>query len=726
MNLDWKIGLSDTPSLACAEYFKGSVPGCAILDYKEAKNLPEINYGTNFKAYHFLEKKYIHYKTTAKIEKGGKHPFFVLEQCDYQYELYINGTLILAHEGLNGKHVIDLKTYEGSEISIDILFSPPPMCDDTGSRTAARKVVKPAVSYEWDWHPRLIPIGIYKKADVEYHDSDFLYDMVVSYELTDALDEALVSVTFKSMQPVKKVTLNLQDGSNTAFTVTKESPTDNKIEFSLKNPKLWYPNGYGKPELYTLQLCTESDILEKQIGFRQVRLVMNEGAWRAGDWSFPKTRAPFPITLVVNGLKIFGKGANFVNPDIFLSSMNKEKYRELIQFAVDANMNLLRCWGGAPVDLDAFFEACNELGIMVWQEFPLACNDYPDEKHYINTLKVEAENILDRLSGFPCVCMLCGGNELFNEWSGMNDQSHALRLLNSLCFEHERNIPFLATSPLFGMGHGHYRNVEKSGLETITTLVHSNFTAYTEFGCPGASEPDYIRSFMSEEEFQAFSRSKDSPWSAHHAFHAWDSEETWLSAFEVDFYFGGHDSVEDLCEKSAMVQSICYKAYYEEMRKHAPYCTMALCWCYNEPWPSAANNSLLNFPALPKKAYYSVKDALRPRMTSLRAEKLLWLTGETFTGELWMLNDSLEDIAPKKIRASVTINGVKRELLTWEFEGVQAGKNLQGPSVSFVTEPCGQFTITLECGEDASLNSAYTLFNRDTQKITYKPGTNNI
>jgi len=96
------------------------------------------------------------------------------------------------------------------------------------------------------------------------------------------------------------------------------------------------------------------------------------------------------------------------------------------------------------------------MGIMVWQEFPLSCNDYPDDASYLNLLKNEATAIIRRIRKHPSLMLWCGGNELFNSWSGMTDQSLALRMLNALCYELDRNTPYIPTSPLFGIAHGNY------------------------------------------------------------------------------------------------------------------------------------------------------------------------------------------------------------------------------------------------------------------------------
>jgi beta-mannosidase len=137
------------------------------------------------------------------------------------------------------------------------------------------------------------------------------------------------------------------------------------------------------------------------------------------------------------------------------------------------------------VNKDSFFELCDQMGIMVWQEFPLACNDYPDDPSYLSVLRKEATSIVKRLHNHPCLVIWSGGNELFNSWSGMNDQSLALRWLNSICLGYSPEIPFIPTSPLMGVGHGHYIFYDKNKDEDVFQMMNrSHYTALTEYGMP--------------------------------------------------------------------------------------------------------------------------------------------------------------------------------------------------------------------------------------------------
>ena len=163
-------------------------------------------------------------------------------------------------------------------------------------------------------------------------------------------------------------------------------------------------------------------------------------------------------------------------------------------------MNLIRCWGGAVVPPEAFHDACDELGLMVWQDFPLGCNRYEGTPEYLAVLDQESRSIIRRLRTHPSLAVWCGGNELFNAWSGMTDQDLAIRLLNRNCYDLDPERPFLPTAPVAGMAHGHYVFRDRRGDEVFQIIARASATAYTEFGCPAPADAEVLRETLPEEE----------------------------------------------------------------------------------------------------------------------------------------------------------------------------------------------------------------------------------
>ncbi|MGM9625734.1 MAG: glycoside hydrolase family 2 TIM barrel-domain containing protein [Eubacteriales bacterium] len=459
---------------------------------------------------------------------------------------------------------------------------------------------------------------------------------------------------------------------NVVYTGTNASCT-------LENIRLWWCVGQGDAYLYRWTAKNAEHEVSGRIGFRTVKLVMNGGGADHEPLGFPKSRYPAPITIELNGRRIFAKGSNWVNPDLFFGRITEAQYRELLVAAKEANMNILRLWGGSGLKKKEFYEICDELGIMLWQEFMLACNNYVGTPAYLKILEQEATAVIRELRCHPSIVLWCGGNELFNDWSCMDDQSHALRLLNKLCYEHDFERPFIMTSPLFGMKHGCY--VFDDGNQQVYKMFQNGHgTAYSEFGVPSTASVENLKKIIPEDELFPIERTES--WVYHHAFGAW-GEERWLCLDVVRKYFGEPSCIEDVVNATQWLQCEGYKAIFEEARRQWPYCSMAINWCFNEPWITAANNALFTYPAEKKPAYYAVRDSLRSTVASARLPKFDWRAGEEFSFELWYLNDAPEAVSDT-IRASVTIGSRTYDLACWETGNVSANTNKQGETVRMV------------------------------------------
>lgn len=720
----WKVGHTNHPDVFPKEMFPATVPGCAQLDYAKAKNLPSYLEDDNYKLYTWMEDVYWIYQTTLDFSATSHQAAtLVLAGVDYQCAVRIDGEIIAENEGMFTPVVCDVSQYAGRPHDLEVVIYPVPKADDSGTRSQASRCCKPAACYGWDWHPRFVTVGLYDKAYLKIRDKCCVTHLDVSYTLSDTLDRCQVLGKVGVLAD-GTVCLQLLDGDRVVCEESRFCVAGNhEFLLAVDAPKLWHPVGYGTQAMYTLRAFTVGadntivDELTRKIGFRRSRLVMNAGSWDEPD-GFPKSRSDSPATLELNGHRIFAKGSNWVNAHVAPGVVTDADYEELLKLVRDANMNILRIWGGGFVNHEKFYDLCDELGIMVWQEFPLACNEYPDDDHYLSTLEREATSIVRRLRTHPCLVMWCGGNELFNNWSWMTEQHHALRLLDKICYTEDRFTPFIMTSPLNGMAHGHYCNYDENiEEEFITSLVRSHNTAYTEFGCPGASDPEYIRQYISSDNY-ADCTENNGAWTAHHAFGVWYIE-AWLRRPEVNYFFGGFSNTDDLCKKMQFLQTMCYRSYFEEMRKQWPHCAMALNWCFNEPWPTVANNSLLSWPAIPKPSYYAVQSALRPQLASLRIDRHLWWAGEHFHGEVWVLNDSLQAMENASVTVSYRIgNGTMTEWGMLRIPPVAPQHNHLCGTISFPIPQdfTGKIYLKLSVEDHPEMDSDYTYLCRAKTK----------
>lgn len=733
---NWSLCHSDSIDGVRSKIISATVPGAAGLDYARAEKYPDYNFSKNYENFLWMEDKYFAYQTDLNFNLvDGEYAYLVFEGIDYEFDIKINGDLLIHKEGMFTPTKIDVSAYNGKKSLLEVVVYPIPKLKNArrkGTRDEAASSCKPASSYSWDWHPRLVPSGIWKPAYLEIHKSAPTA-IDASYRLSDDLKKAYINTkTYTVGSSNAKIELISPSGS-IVFTkeITFSDSETLDVDFTLENPLLWYPVGYGEHPIYTLAVYNLEKRVERKIGFRRVKLLRNFDDTNPTEKSFPKGRYSAPATIEINGAKVFAKGSNMVNVEIFPALMTKERYEGLLKLVSDANMNIVRMWGGGFINHECFYDICDSYGIMVWQEFMLSCNIHPDDDKYLSVLKNEATHIIKTLRTHPAIVLWCGGNELFNSWSGMTDQSHPLRMLNSLCYELDRFTPFNATSPLEGMGHGTYHTLferhkakaDTAGLgaeidcdineEFITVLTKSSFTAYTEFGSSGGATPEYIKKYiMSEEDYNAISENHP-VWRAHHAFGAWNSN-SWLRPNEIEYYFGSYENTDDLMEKSLFVQSISYKALFEEMRKQWPHCSMAINWDFNEPWPCAAGNSLVNWPCEPKPAYYAVKDALRPTLVSIRTGKNRFTPGETLNAEVFLLNDSPNVYVDLEITAYLSMDGSDKKLATFSLSECTARSNVKVGdfSINIDHDIDTIFTIKLEVKNHPELNSIYQLINK--------------
>jgi beta-mannosidase len=688
-----------------SDWIPATVPGAVQLDWARAHELPELNFGQNFHAYDGLEDSYWLYSTTIpSVPRSPENPlFFTCGGVDYSCQVRIGGALILSHSGMVSPFDIDVSHAEaGAELQV-LVFPAPKRHGAPDDRSQVNQVTKPAVSYGWDWHPRLIPLGICDETGFELRRQAHIRHVDFAYALAEDFSEAEITVTVEATHASCGFRWRLRNREGDAV-LESDSPMAR-----LRSPRLWWTHDHGEPCLYVLEVDLDGgDRFRGHVGFRRVRLVMHEGAWDTSS-SFPVSRNLPPIALELNGLVIFAKGSNWVCPDIFHGRVDAETYCPLLGLARDAHFNLLRCWGGAAAPKEAFFDGCDALGLLAWQEFPLACNLYPDDATYLALLDQESRALIRRVRQHPCLGIWSGGNELFNAWSRMTDQSLPLRLLNRNCFDLDPQTPFLPTAPLEGMGHGDYRFRDEKGRDIFEIFQAARNTAYTEFGCPGLAPIESLRATIPADEL--WPPRPNTSWQAHHAFGAWESEAaTWLCLPTIEHYFGHAGSLEELVAQSSLLQGEGYKSVFEEARRQQPRCSMALNWCFNEPWPAAANNSIISWPAVPKPGYFEVRAACRPVLASARIPHFQWAGGDEFSAELWMLNDS-DDASPAgEIEAFILFGSRRQEMGSWTFANVGKGRNLRGPLLRALlpTDRPGLFQLRLHVKGRPDLDSTYS------------------
>jgi len=622
------------------------VPGAVQRDWQRACGWPDPHVAPHPETYGWMEDVWWIYRARLPAAEAGASEEIVFRAggIDYAFEVLLNGSLLLAGEGMFTPISIPLGARVAAGESLEIRIAPVPKATGESGRAQARESCKPACAYGWDWHPRLVPSGIWRACSLRVEPLDRIEALCPRASVAEDLASATVypgiGCVGGGAQQIEIRVID-PDGSVVAHRETDAASADAPIH--VPDPRLWWPAGHGTQARYTLQVRLRGadgklrDERATRFGLRRLRLVMNEGAWESPA-VFPKSRSAAPATLEINQRRIFAKGANWIPPRLFPGEITDADYTRLVTLAAEANFNILRVWGGGIVPPEHFYDLCDELGIMVIQEFPLACNDYPDKPAYLEVLEREADSIIRRLRRFPSLVLWSGGNELLNSWSGMTDQSQALRLLNARCLALDPERPFVPAMPVEGMGHGPYTYIERErGLEVGGLVEAAANTAYTEFGQPGAAPLECLERMIPPEE--RFPPRPGTAWERHHGLNAF-YPESWLSANILEHQFGGPArDLAELVERSQWLQAFGYRMIFEGVRRQWPRASMAINWCFNEVWPCAANNSLLAWPDVAKPAYHAVREACRPTLLAAAVGRFAWSPGENFRCRISLLND---------------------------------------------------------------------------------------
>ncbi|MFP4353421.1 MAG: glycoside hydrolase family 2 protein, partial [Puniceicoccaceae bacterium] len=718
LNLAWRLTWRDRPDGPDHEWVEALVPGAVQRDWQRHFDLPDPHTAIHPETYGWMEDVWWIYRAELPALQAaeGEEIVFRAEGIDYAFEVFRDDRLLLRGEGMFAPVRVPLGRGIGEGETLEVRIAPVPKAAGETGRAEARRSCKPACAYGWDWHPRLIPSGIWRPCMLRAEARDRIEGLYPRTEVSENLATATIhpGIECAGGGP-RRLAIDVIDPEGAVVAQRETDGEGANAPIELADPQLWWPAGHGDQPRYTIRVRLLDaggglrDEKESRFGLRRLRLVMNTGAWDSPAL-FPKSRSAAPATFEINGRRIFAKGSNWIPPRLFPGEIDDRDYDRLVELAAEAHFNILRVWGGGIVPPVHFFERCDERGIMVIQEFPLACNDYPDDPAYLEVLRSEADSIIRRLRRFPSLVLWSGGNELFNSWSGMTDQSRALRLLNARCLELDPDRPFVPTMPVEGMGHGPYTYIERErGLEVGPLVEASANTACTEFGQPGAAPLECLERILPPEE--RFPPRPGTAWERHHGLKAF-YPESWLSENILEHQFGGPArDLRELVERSQWLQSFGYRMLFEGVRRQWPKASMAINWCFNEVWPCAANNSLLAWPDIPKPAYHAVREACRPTLLAAALERFVWQPGEPFHCRLSLLNDAPEARAATGVTVELASAGKRLSLLDGLSLRAEALRNSAPVEVEGRLPAHWQsdsFELVLRSGE-AAFDSRYRL-----------------
>ncbi len=638
---DWKFRQVGTEN-----WMNASVPGTVHTDLLANQKIPDPFLERNELLVQWIDTVDWEYQTrfVFKPKENVQKAYLVFEGLDTYGDVYLNDSLILVANNMFRSWKVEcLSLLKKGNNSLTIKFS----SAVTKGKAEARKLPytlpgdekvftrKAGYHYGWDWGSRFVTCGIWQPVKLVLQTGilEVVDHHLVQTELTDqqAILQLNTSLTAKENTPVTirvfdNVSNTLLGTSQYQVTGTSSLPT----VVTIKNPKRWWCNGYGDPHLYSLRIEVENKtnadkiIAFKKIGLRTIELVQEPDS--LGKSFYFK----------LNGKSIFIKGANYIPPDNFLPRVSTSAYQELVKKARNANMNMLRVWGGGVYAADAFYEACDEQGILVWQDFMFACVMYPGDEAFIENVRVEAEQQIKRLRHHASIALWCGNNEVseaWHNWGWQKQYAYSKKDSASIWQDYlhlfEEVLPkevntqdpsrsYWPSSPQHGWGRkqsmlegdSHYWGVWW-GLQPFDVYNQKVGRFMSEYGFQGMPSSSLFKSITAEKEISLHSFAV-----LHHQKHP--------TGFQtIDHYLQqSHNKpqmFEDYRYVSQLVQAEGMKVAIEAHRRSQPYCMGTLYWQLNDCWPVTSWSSIDSY-GISKAAHYSITKAFEPFLTSVTHE----------------------------------------------------------------------------------------------------------
>lgn len=675
------------------EWLPATVPGNVHSDLAAAGRIPDPFVDDGLAACGWVEGVDWWYRTTVQLQLDpGQRTFLELDGVDTLSAVFVAGRELGRHEGMFSRHTVeipaDLHGQAQVELAVRLWGSDAlpsyelSLGDRLWSRVAGLlqrtfppfddrlAAMKAPMHFGWDFAPRLRTMGIWDEARLVFCRGVYIAWAAVAAEpLAEPADRSAgparvhLRIAVDSDRPRRVTALvrirsrdGVGDPWREAFSVALPAgPSQHNLEMILPEARLWQPWERGDACLYELDytvleaeppttdgetgLVAEGpasrpaaalDTLSTRFGIRRIeRLATTKGH----PWRF-----------VVNGEPLFLRGVNWTPVDALPGRAARSRYEGLLRQARAAGVNFLRVWGGGGREAQAFYDLCDKLGLLVWQEMPIACvflDHLPRDAAYLALLRQEATGMVRALRHHPCVFMWCGGNEF-----SRRRNRQAVAALADVVAAEDGTRPWLPASP--GPGDSHHWLVWH-GLAPLAMFRRERAPFVSEFGLQAAPVVESLRRFIPAQDLWP----PGPAWGRHKA----DLPKLWRYAAG----FGAppaaaepEAALYDFVAATQRAQAAGLQIMVEHIRRRRGQTGGLAVWQWNEPWP-AISWSIVDYFGVPKMAYDVLRRTMQPLLVCLDLTLRAWRPGERLTGTLWAVNDGIA--ALNDCRLAVELDG---------------------------------------------------------------------
>ena len=593
---------------------KGSVQEALI----NSGELPNPFYGMNEHKFGWIENHLWRFKSSFSVTKSAlNNDFLELEfpSLDTYAEIYLNDSLILTTENAFIPHSVQIKDliHEG-ENEIEIVFTPPviyhkkmyenasyhlPAPNDVGDIPIASYTRKPQYQFGWDWALRINTMGINKPAILHAYNISRISNKSMRTVSIEKDTAVLEFDLFLSNNQVREVVWESKLFKNEKVTIKNGKFTRRVV---VAHPELWWPRGQGKQSMdidfITIKTIDNQliDSFKIKFGIKTSRLIQEKDEWGTSYY------------FKINGRTIFSKGADYIPQDIFPTKVTDSAIISMVETMAESNFNMVRVWGGGYYPDEVFFEKCDELGIMVWQDFMFACAMYPGDAKFTCNVKGELKYQLPRIAAHPSVVLFNGNNEVDVAWKNWGFQGKynlfgkkateiedaynlVFKEIAPSLVQSASSVPYIHTSPLSNWGKDEYYN---HGSQHYWGVWHGK-DPLEDFG-------KKIGRFNAEYGFQSFpeyntlmSFSEESDWSLKSdvmKHHQKSYVGNGMILKHTKLLYGEPKTFEEFVYFSQLTQARAVSMAIAGHRIDAPRCGGTLYWQMNDCWPAPSWSSI--------------------------------------------------------------------------------------------------------------------------------------
>ena len=670
--------------------FDGCVPGCVHTDLMGKKIPKDLFYRNNADECQWIENRDFEYSRSFELEQIPKNAKLVFSGLDVYADVYLNGKHIGYADDMFIKHSFSATdALIIGENTLTVHFYSPtkrvaglPLLGGafTRERMRTRRI---QCTYGWDWVARFVTMGIWRDVYLEGGDEFSVKDAYIYTDhISDGYASIIVEAEFENYECGGYADMRIVSPRGEVVYSNRFYRKEDYLKeyIAIPNAELWYPIGYGAQPLYKLIICDK----EFTFGIRTAKILElpdeNGSPYynkcleikdSVSGKRYDRNEDFSGFTLLVNDIPIMCKGANWVPSEPFPSAETDEKITTLLELAKEAGVNMIRVWGGGIFEKQHFYNECDRLGILVTQDFLMACGIYPEnEDDFIEKLKKEAEFAARELRNHPSLVWWSGDNENAVEGYDSAEDYHGRTAIHKGIYptlkqlDHSRRL--LLSSPYGGTPYasktkGTTHNTQYLGCSIFPYILNEDMKDYKEHFSQYlarfiAEEPTTgaiclpsLLKFMTEDDIYY----NDDMWN----YHTKSNPALPFSLFYVLLQFtkkvlGGFEDGKDRYFKMKYVQYEWVRITLENIRRNRGFSNGIVYWMWNDCWPASSGWAFVDYYCLPKASYYSFKRCSGSVITSIDKHNEY---------EIYLCNDTLNK---KSVNVSVSYldNGILHKI----------------------------------------------------------------